>query len=532
MFRALLAAACLLLCGAAQAQTALGVATIEARLVEDGVRAEVRLSRPVLGFTFEDTDVEREGDFVVLTDGLTLSGNRISSGTPIQRFTVLIRPMAHERDAKYPAFFRVGDGGVLFGPALTANMAEWRTRLHIRAGRGQVLRPANTARGSVYIGPRAYVTTMRDVVLIAAPNTTQALRDAAVAEMRSSLAFYTQRLGAPLNARPVMILTHEGGGVGFVGDATPVPSMSLRFYGDAWTAPDARSRGDIRRYVAHESFHFWNGGLASNREGTPSWLHEGGAEYASLLSARAAGEFSDGAFLQALGDALTNCRTNLRFLGDVGMNNLEFLSSGVRYPCGLAIQWAADLSIRSDSGGARDVLDAWGHVMRVAQTREDRGYDLADFTGYDGMDAGAAIISHLTEQSGPARWTALADALRAAGAVVEERPSNWTRAQGLLMHLTHLSCATGSRGYGTTGTQFYVTAECGVLASGPVITSVDGGSPGDVSAERYARLQGICAARGDIALVLNGGERISLPCHTPLPDAESAFIVTASPTLN
>jgi len=532
MFRALLAAACLLFCGAAQAQTELGTATIEARLVAEGVRAEVRLSRPVLGFTFEDTDVEREGDFVVLTEGLTLSGNRISSGTPFQRFSVLIRPMAHERDAKYPAFFRVGEGGVLFGPALTANMAEWRTRLHLRAGRGQVLRPANIARGSVYIGPRAHVTTMRDVVLIAAPNTTQALRDAAVAEMRRSLAFYTQRLGVPLNTRPVMIVTHEGGGVGFMGDVTPIPSMSLRFYGDAWTAPDARSRGDMRRYVAHESFHFWNGGLASNREGTPSWLHEGGAEYAALLSARAAGEFSDADFLRALGDALTNCRTNLRFLGDVGMNDLEFLSSGVRYPCGLAIQWAADLSIRSDSGGARDVLYAWGHVMRVAQTREDRGYDLADFTSYEGMATGVAMIAYFTEQRGPERWTALTNALRASGAVVEERPTNWTRAQGLLMHLTRLSCATGTRGYGTRGTQVYVTAECGVLASGPDITSVDGGNPGDVSADSYASLQAICAARGDIALVLNGSERVNLPCRTPLPDAEGAFVVTASPTLN
>ena len=532
MFRALLAAACLLLCGAAQAQTALGVATIEARLVEGGVRAEVRLSRPVLGFTFEDTDVEREGDFVVLTDGLTLSGNRISGGAPFQSFTILIRPMAHERDAKYPAFFRVGDGGVLFGPALTANVAEWRTRLHIRAGRGQVLRPANTARGSVYIGPRAYVTTMRDVVLIAAPNTTEALRDAAVAEMRNSLAFYTHRLGAPLNARPVMILTHEGGGVGFVGDATPVPSMSLRFYGDAWTAPDARSRGDMRRYVAHESFHFWNGGLASHSDGTPSWLHEGGAEYASLLSARAAGELSDEDILRTLGEALTNCRTNLRALGDVGMNDLQFLSSGIRYPCGLAIQWAADLSIRASSGGARDVLDAWGHMMRVAQTRADRDYALIDFTTYEGMAAGTAVITHLTAQGGPERWDALTNALRASGAVIEERPSNTTRAQALLMHISRLSCATGSRGYGFTGTQVTVNAECGVLTSGPVVTSVEGGNPGDVSAEAYARLQAICAARGARALVLNGSEGVSLPCHTPLPDAESAFVITASPTLN
>ena len=272
--------------------------------------------------------------------------------------------------------------------------------------------------------------------------------------------------------------------------------------------------------------------MTSHREDTPSWLHEGGAEYASLLSARAAGEFSDDEFLRTLGDALTNCRTNLRFLGDVGMNDLQFLSSGVRYPCGLAIQWAADLSIRAESGGTRDVLDAWGHVMRVAQTREDREYELADFTSYGGMANGAAVIGLLTEQSGTGRWVALTNALRASGAMIEERPSNSTRAQTLLMHLSRLSCASGSRGYGVTGTRVTVNAECGVLASGPVVTSVEGGNPGDVSVDAYTRLQAICAARGDIALALNGNERVSLPCSTPLPDAESAFVITASPTLN
>lgn len=530
MFRALLAAACLLLCSAAQAQPALGVATVEARLTADGIRADVRLSRPVLGFTFQEASVVREGDFVVLTEGLTLSGNRISSGAPFQRFTVLIHPITRERDAKYPAFFRVGTGGVLFAPALWGNSAEWRTRLRLRTAGGQVLRPMGDTR--FYIGPRAYLTTMSDVVLIAAPNTPPALRDAALAEMRSALAFYSQRLGVPLRERPVMIVTHEGGGSGFVGDVTPAPTMSLRFYGDGWVTPNARSRGDLRRYVAHESFHFWNGALVTHRDGTPTWLHEGGAEYAALLSARASGELSDEDVLRALGDALTQCGTRLRFLGDVAMNDLNFLSSGIRYPCGLVIQWAADLSIGAHSDGERDVLDAWGHVTRVALAREDRGFELADFTGYDGMTNSADAIAQLTERSGAERWAALADALRALGATIEEQPSNTTRSEALLIHLSRLSCATGSRGYGATGNDITVNAECGVLASWPVVTSVEGGHPGDVSAEFYARLQAICAARGDFALVLNGSERISLPCRSALPQPENAFLVTASPTLN
>lgn len=536
MLRALVAAACLIFCGTAQAQTATGVATIEARLTPEGLRADVRLSRAVMSFTFAQADVVREADFTLLTEGLTLSGDTVSAAAPFRRFSVLVRPVTQERDAKYPTFYRLGDGGVLYGPALIADGNTWRTTLRLRAGRGNTVVPATGPdRGWVFIGPRSSVHALGDMTLIAAADASQPLRDVATQLLRTSSHFYAGRLGITLPTPPTMALSviNDPNSGGFRGDVTPGPVVSLRFYGDGWAAPDASSRGDLSRFIAHESFHFWNGSLTSNSEGTPSWLHEGGAEYAALLSALRSGDLDNAALLTQLSNALTGCEGNLRRQGDVAMNDMEFLPAGVRYPCGVLIQWAADISIRAASHGDRDVLDAWGDVMRTALTRTDHKYTLADFTSYDGMTAGAVVITQLTEQSGRARWGVIVDALRTAGATIETGPSNWTRAQAVIMHLVRATCASGSYGFGANGGQVTLEAECGIFQSRPQLTSIEGAAnPTDVSPELYERVRAICARQGDVALVLNGDERVNVPCRTALPAPDSAYAVTASPTLN
>lgn len=534
MFRALAALACLIFCGTANAQSALGVAVVEARLVEDGLRADVRLSRAVTTFAFEQADVVRDEDFTILTEGLTLSGDSISSTTPFRRFSVLVRPMTRERDGKYPAFFRVGEGGMIYAPALTGDSETWRTTLRLRTARGQVLAPARGpgAEGFAFIGPRKQVTNLDDILLVSGPETPPELRDAALEILRNAMRFYAERIGVPLQTRPTMVITHRDEDGNYFGDVTPAPLVSLRFYGDKWLAPDAAARAELGTFVSHEVFHFWNGSLVSNRDGTPTWLHEGGAMYASLLAERANGNLSDADMLTALTASLSDCQNRLRFFGDVPLNSFQFLSSGLRYPCGQLIQWTSDLAIRAHSGGERDVLNVWGDVTRVALARPDRKYELSDFTGDRDMSGGAPLIALVAEQSGAERWTTLLAGLRSLGATIEERRTDATRRDALLLHLTLLSCATGSRGFGINAGEPTANAECGVLASGPTITSVEGVSPLEISEAHYARIQALCAAGGNLALVLNGSQREDLPCRRTLPDAEYEYVVTASPTLN
>ena len=531
MLRALVAAVCLMLCGGAYAQTARGVARVEARLTDEGVRAEVSLSRAVTSFEFAEADVAREGDFAVLTEGLTLSGDTISSETPFRRFTVLIRPMAQERDAKYPAFFRVGAGGVIYAPALIAKGDAWRTTLRFRKNNGQVMVPARGPgeHGSVYIGPRSDVTTTGEAIIIAAPDTPAQLRTAASAEMLRSIEFYTEQTGVPLETRPVLVIAYGGDGSGYVGDVTPGPFVSLRMYGATWSSLDGNSQRGLSRFISHEAFHFWNGSLVSNRQGVPSWLHEGGAEYAALMSARDAGELNEAAVLAALSDAMSRCRSGLQAMGDVGMNHLQFLSMNVRYPCGVVIQWAADLAIRKHSNGERNVLDAWGALTRAALARREREFTLEDFTSYDGVSGANGVVTLLTEMSGPARWETLAADLTELGATLEMRPSDVTRRQALLFHLLGQNCTSGNYGFSLDqrGLTLDSSASCGVLSGSPALNSIEGGDAISLSAETYALAQAKCAAGRNVTLVLDGSRSVDVPCRTALPDAPSAYFVTA-----
>ncbi|MBL8546327.1 MAG: hypothetical protein JNL81_07670 [Hyphomonadaceae bacterium] len=531
MFRALIAMACLLACGAATAEPALGVATVEARLTADGLRADIQLSRPVTSFAFAEADVVREGDFTVLTAGLTLSGDTISAESPFRHFSVLVRPMEHERDAKYPAFFRVGAGGVLYAPALSADGDTWRTAMRLRPRPGEVVVPARGAReqGSVFIGPRHYVVTTPQARIIASPETPAPLRAAASAEMLRSIQFYTEQVGIPLPTRPVMVLAYGGDGSGYVGDVTPGPFVSLRLYGSTWSVLDENTRAGLSRFISHEAFHFWNGSLVTNRDSAPSWLHEGGAEYAALLSARNALGMSEAEVLSALGEALTRCQSGLRAAGDVGMNRLAFLSSSVRYPCGVVIQWAADLAIRKQSNGERNVFDAWAATTHAALAREDHDFVLTDFTRYDGVSRAARVITLLTETSGPERWESLAIALRDLGAGLEMRPSNETRRQALLFHILNQACS--NQRYGFSLDQRGLTIEdvstCGVLAGGPTVNTIENGDAISTSVDTYRRVQAACAAGRDVEFVVDGSRRINVPCRAPLPDAPNAYFVTA-----
>lgn len=514
--------------GAAEAQPRVGTATITARLTHDGLHAEVHLSRAVTEFAFARADVVREGDIDVLTPGLVLDGDSISSARRFRRFEVLIRPMSQERDAKYPAFFRAGLGGVLYAPALTGDTSQWRTRLRIVTAPGQVLAPASgpNEHGSVFVGPADHVHTAEGALIVAPPDAPRELYDAAASELRAAMQFYTRTLNAPLPTTPVLVLAHGGEGQGQVGDVTPGPFVSMRFYGGAWGAPDENTRAMLSRFVSHEAFHFWNGSLTQHAEGTPTWLHEGGADYAALLSARDTGALDDTGVAAALGDALTRCRDALRQRGDVSMNSIGFLPQQIRYPCGIVIQWAADLSVKRTN--TQGVLGVWASMIATAQARENRSYTLADFTEAPGMGEAGSVIALLTEQSGAERWTTLTETLRGLGAEISSAPTDNTRRMALLFHVLPQNCpGAESFGFYTENNRIRLQEEaaCGAL-SNVVVLSIEGGDAFAPSAETYTRAQAACAAQRPVAFLLEGGQRVDATCERPLADAPHAFLVS------
>lgn len=512
----------------------LGQAVATARLAVDGVHATIELDRSVTRFSFAQADVVRDGEIELITPGLTFKGDEVTSAKPFHRFALRIRPATKERDAKYPAHYRLGDGGVLYAPALVGDPAVWRTRLRFATAPGQIRLPSTGVVDDsfVYIGPAALRTEVPGVTVVSAPGTPAWLVDTLADDLADGVRAYTSALGTPLPRKPLLLLKHEVRSDRTQADVTPGGIVAFRLYGALPPEPDAATRGFFRPMMFHEAFHFWNGGLAAPVPGTPIWLHEGGAEYASLLGGLAAGSMTEEAVQARLAQDLDRCRSGLQNQGDKAMSKLAFLDNRVRYPCGAVIQWAADMHMRRASAGRRAVLDAWADTVRVARSRPSRTYALRDFYAAAGIDAATPLHAArlLVEESGPARWGQLTAALRDLGAGVSVGSTSETRKGALIFHLLGENCRAvegENVGYTTLGRTITLDshAGCGLLAGEPVLRSVEGGDPFEMAAATYAVVQAKCAAGKDVALTLGEGRPVAIACRKPLPLAPEAYVV-------
>lgn len=513
-----------------------GLAVIVARMAPDGVHAVVLLDRPVTSFTFAGRDVVRQGDFDVLTPGLAMRGDQVTSATPFRRFALRVRPMAEERDAKYPAHYRIGSGGVVFAPALKADPAVWKTRLTFRTAPGEVRLPAtgDVGEGFVFIGPAALRRELPDVTVVADPATPLWLVERTRTDLAAAVSTFTAALRVALPRKPLLIVKHQAAARTFhVGDVTPGAITTLRFHGPGWMQTNAATGKMLQGFVLHEAFHFWNGGVASHGEGTPTWLHEGGAEYASLLGGLQTGLLNDKDVRDRLSQSLTRCREAVQRGGDKGLGAMGFLNNQVRYPCGMVLQWAADLHMRRASEGKRTVMDAWADTIRVARTRPGKSYDLADFYASAGIAEGSAFApaALLVDRAGPDRWGALPAALNALGAGVSQVATADSRRPALLMHLLAQNCLNLPEGsstgfyFGDAAIKLDSSAGCGALAGNPLLKSVEGGDPFAMTDATYKAVQARCAAGVPVTLTTGDGRTLAATCIKPLADAPQAYVV-------
>jgi hypothetical protein len=525
----------LLMLFAAEAKAA-GTADVSLAMAPDGVRATYVLDRAVSRFDFAKADVVRSAHFELRTPGLRLEGDAIVSSKPFRRFDLLVRPMTEERDAKYPAHFRIGSGGVVFAPALVGNLDAWLTRLSLRLSPGEIRLPASgdVARGFVFIGPAALRDQSGGVDLVADPATPRWLIDRSRSALSAGLATFTRALGAPLPRKPLLIVRHQGSERNFrIGDVTQGFVTALRFHGAAWERPDELAGKAIQSFLLHEAFHFWNGGLAQPAEGTATWLHEGAADYAALLGGLENGVLAEADVRRSLGDSLQRCRQAVQLAGDKPLAEMGFLTNQVRYPCGTLLQWAADMHVRRASGGKRTILDVWGGVIRSAAARPEKSYSLENFYAAAGLGNGSAFAPArlLVHTGGPQRWTALTDALEALGADIHPVPSQTSRRFALAFHLLRQSCRSldASEGFGfwteTSTVRLQSPKGCGNLAGDPRLRSIEGGDPFEMSEETYAAVQRRCARGEAVSILTDEGRTLAAPCAAPLPDAPNDYRV-------
>lgn len=508
-----------------------GRVTINIAIASDGAHAQFALDRNVEIFNFADADVVRDGVVDVVTPGLSLKNDAVVGSRPFRRFEIRVRPQLREFDAKYPAFTRIGDGGAVYLPVFNPDPARWQARIRTTLRKGQV-GTDGPSQGYFVAASAPYLVRHAGLAIYTEPTTPRWLVETSATELATAIDYFSRSLGIPLPRQPSIIITNADDGSGFVGDVTVGPVTALRFHGPNQTRTDALV-GRIRPFVAHEAFHFWNGGIADYAPDTPSWLHEGGADYAALLAQRASGALTDDDLDQRLGSALERCQAALQKQGDKAMSQIGFLSNEVRYPCGMVIQWAVDLHVRKTSHGARDILSVWGDVVRGAAKTAERRYGLKPFYAAAAIDDPAefAPITLINDQAGPERWQALSTALMAFGVDVRHAATPDTRRPTLVFHVLAANCKGlkngDSYGFFWDGAVLKLQSPqgCGVLAGDPVIRSIEGGDAAFLSPETYAAVQRKCAAAMPVDFETSDGRHLLARCPSPLEPAPIGYTV-------
>lgn len=132
---------------------------------------------------------------------------------------------------------------------------------------------------------------------------------------------------------PPMVVASVADVNGWHGDTTAGNTMRLRLPRLA----DAVSASRLDRFVTHEAVHWWNAGIYRTDHSKP-WLHEGHADWASLLLLREAGKLDAEAVASQVQTSLNRC---VIVRGETPASQLTPSMRDDSYACGLTLMMLA-----------------------------------------------------------------------------------------------------------------------------------------------------------------------------------------------
>ena len=407
----------------------------------EGIRTAFRLSRPIASFDFDkQIDSIRSRSWSLRTPGLVLHHGTItaSNGAPFREFQIVIKPDDVTGDRVYPALSRVGtDGLVIYTPYLLADSAAYETFIELKPTARNVAlagtdhdAPAFGGIGTdryVYIGPRDYVTEGL-ATFVTPPDLPPWIGNLVKSRFGNVLQLYQTRLGRPLPEPPTVMMTFNPAAAttSYRGDVSPGRIMSLRFQGPGWEERGADDSFTITHLIAHEAFHFWNGYLFNPRRSAEQpWLHEGAAEYASLLAEQDMEEIDEDGLRDDLQRRLNGC---IAELGPESLRGPRVAPGYVAYDCGVVVEWLIDLSTRRASNGKRDILTVWREIFDAALKNNYRYGDedlLRSATADDRV-----VLNLILDEQGADRWGDLPRRMQALGIAIEPTGAGGFRLSG------------------------------------------------------------------------------------------------------
>lgn len=489
----------------------------------DAVRVEYSLPTPASSFRFRNSAADIRTDTWRTVDG-TLGRTEITFPAPVDAFTIEMAPDLKDRDRIYPALFRVGAGWLVYPRHLMPLDDNQAFDISYALPEGWVVLGHRDTSGRLspdgwkFIGPETQVE--RGPAIVATdPATPGWLRQEILAAANQSAALFTDRLGASLASPATIIISYiaDDPSSGMRGDVTPGAMMSVRFSGPSWAERDEQASLQVHEFLAHEIFHFWNGGIADSAENaTRPWLHEGGASYAAMLSAAAKQGRLPGNedFLETLNGNFSACQ---RALGaDDSLLTAQMNAGNAPYACGVILQWAWDAGLRATSNGASDVLTLWRDLLADAAANHGK-YSVASAQRLAPPAAsdGAEILLNV---SGEARWPDFAEAMTQYGAQLSVGRDGESDRAVALMHLLQLHCE-GQFGFYNRDDHLQLDTgdRCGPLNGDKPFDAVAGHDVLKDAIAMYDSIREICAAGGIVDFTRSGAVAAHAPCSAPLP---------------
>lgn len=526
----------------AAAQDNLPTASIVVTPDGENLLVTITLDRPVERLPLEQAAVVRDEALELLTHGLSYSDQAIS-GDSFSIVSLRLKEDLTERDARYPAYYRIGEGRLLFAPAILPELAYWDVSLvfaDLPDGWNHWPEVPNQ-HGFVFIGPENMIIEDGGARFVFNENVEDEMQRAIRENVVYSLQYLVEIFSTPPAAPPFVASSRVAGDENrFVGDVTDHAMVALRFNGVAY---DPNNPGDpgalatLRSIILHEGVHFWNGGVATSAEGTPAWLHEGGAEYLATLGSLELGWTSRDDLHSTIARWISGCRTSLSYSDEVAMNELSFIPSSLRYTCGPLLQFLAELYL-AENRSELTVALGWRKTVATA-VAGDGEYDLADFVAALGDPAllDRPALAAILATSGPERWDIVDAEMARLGVEIAEVTSPPLRARTALMFLIGSQCTqlADGEGYGfyssATSYRLDTPEGCGVLTGDPVIATLGGHPIATLTETNYAELQEICGQGGSIVFGPVAGDAIEVPCTAPLPDPVTQPSISTLPDI-
>ena len=366
------------------------------------------------------------------------------------------------------------------------------------------------------------------------------MRDASIGAIPKLFDLFATRTRSSLPFRPLFVVSHEanrgtgrdsGGGVAGRG-------VRLASGGSGWAKPERTSRQEWLGFVAHETFHLWNGQLHRRRFGmrTDSWLSEGAAVYFALRAQVELGLKTERELEQELVTLANRCALMLR-----GRSLLRSHRGKDRpaYTCGPLMLRLAEGSLRRRRS---ELWSVFALMFEKARRDPENRYSTYDFleqlevaTGDPSAAAPLQRILQLGMGSDPAKW--LEQELGRAGidvqlvdykdAGIPDGEMRWASPR----QLSRCDCdgrtsITRRRDH----YQFHGEPECRLFSTEHLVTHVGDHTLLDAPAEALTEVARAARANRVIVLRTLGGKRVKLRCRKEAVHGLSEKALGLAPT--